>query len=274
MTDADVDGSHIRTLLLTFFYRQMPQLIEEGHLYIAQPPLFQVKSGGGPGRYLVEEASLESLLVEDGVSRLKVTPAGAERPLTAAQLKALLGGERERRRAARGRRHEGGHPALPQGNGQVPEAAKGRKGKKVQAPTAPTPGPFYLSGPGAPPPPIPEVAAAPKRGKKGAAPGRGARARPAAPSLPSVPDVSALLDAVLAAGRHGKVIQRYKGLGEMSAEQLWATTMDPEGRTLLKVRIADGAEADRIFTILMGDAVEPRREFIQANALDVHNLDI
>ena len=292
MTDADVDGSHIRTLLLTFFYRQMPQLIERGHLYIAQPPLFQVKSGSGPGRYLPDEASLEALLVEDGVARLKVTPAGADRPLTPAQLKALLAAERERRRAAKGRRHEAGHPALPSGNGDLREgekAASGRRGKtrgKAPAPAAaasrsakadlPT-GPFYLSGPGAPPAPIPEADAPRARGKgkrTAAATRRRAKTPAPAPALPSVPDVAALLDAVLAAGRQGKVIQRYKGLGEMSAEQLWATTMDPDARTLLKVRIADAAEADRIFTILMGDAVEPRREFIQAHALDVRNLDI
>ncbi len=286
MTDADVDGSHIRTLLLTFFYRQMPQIIEQGHLFIAQPPLFQVKAGNGPGRYLVEESSLEALLVEDGIGRLKVTPAGAERALTTAQLKALLAAERDRRRARRGRQHEGGHAALPSPSGDGAEP-KGRRAKKAKAPAPAAPaaggrparadlpaGPFYLGGPGAPPPPIPEVTVTPGTGKGKKAGTKAAAAKPAAPALPSVPDVSALLDAVLAAGRHGKAIQRYKGLGEMSAEQLWATTMDPEARTLLKVRIADAAVADRIFSILMGDAVEPRREFIQANALDVRNLDI
>jgi DNA gyrase subunit B len=299
MTDADVDGSHIRTLLLTFFYRQMPQLIEQGHLYIARPPLFQVKNGKGPARYLPDEASLEALLLEEGVPRLKVTPAGAERPLTTPQLRALLSGEAARRRAQQGRRHEGGHraapearPLLPGGHPDAPPdgATGGRrrtaKGNTSQGAQGSLPlGPYYLSGPGAPPPPpIPEVVA-PRRGRAagvpprgrsagasafGRAPLRGAHSRSGA----SVPTPAALYDAVLAAGRQGKVIQRYKGLGEMSAEQLWTTTMNPEARTLLKVRIADAAEADRIFAILMGDAVEPRREFIQANALDVRNLDI
>jgi DNA gyrase subunit B len=247
MTDADVDGSHIRTLLLTFFYRQMPQLIERGHLFIAQPPLFQVKGGGGPGRYVVDEAALEALLLEEGLARLKVSPAGAERALSAAQLRGLLSAEAARRRAQRGRRQEGRPGSAQPG------------------------GPFFLSGPGAPPPPA-EAVVLPKR-KASRAQARGRKAAEA-PRLPSVPTVAALYDAVLAAGRQGKGIQRYKGLGEMSAEQLWATTMDPEARRLLRVRIQDAAEADRIFTVLMGDAVEPRREFIQANALDVRNLDI
>src|SRR5438132_1567127 len=180
MTDADVDGAHIRTLLLTFFFRHMTPIIEAGHLYIAQPPLFKVKRGKVE-KYLMSEREFEDFFLTAWVEAAKVKVPGAKAPTTL-----------------------------------IDEA--GRE----------TP----------------------------------------------VKGVDELLHAALERSRAGTTFQRYKGLGEMNPEQLWETTMNPETRTLLKVTMEDAVGADEMFTVLMGDAVEPRREFIEKHALDVANLDI
>ena len=328
MTDADVDGAHIRTLLLTFFYRQMPELIEHGHLFIAQPPLYKVARGRSEV-YLKDDAALDDYLEEAGLEGLVLdTPEGQR---SGNDLKAMVDHARRMRTLMRyaPRKYD---PALIEalalGGALKPSLDKDGKAKAV-ARVAQWLGAADLeaewSG---------EVAAEGGyllkrvwRGvtdahvieasflvsaearkldslakeqagayvkpsilrtlKKGAAaeepkpePVEGAdedeqpaeadtKGKPVTVSRPSE-----LLDAVLAAGRKGLSIQRYKGLGEMNAEQLWETTLDPANRSLLRVEVAQADVADEIFTRLMGDVVEPRREFIQDNALSVANLDV
>ena len=337
MTDADVDGAHIRTLLLTFFYRQMPELIEHGHLFIAQPPLYKV-SRGRSEVYLKDDAALDDYLEEAGLDGLILDTSDGHR--SGKDLKTLVDHARRMRTLMRyaPRKYD---PALIEAlaiNGALrPNLDKDGKTKAV-AKVAEWLGAGDLeaswSG---------EVAAeggylikrlwrgvtdahiiepsflvsaearkldmlakeqaaaytAPstlRTLKKGASPspsgegqvdeierGGGDDDGPH-PSIPSaegegkkavaVTRPSELLDAVLAAGRKGLSIQRYKGLGEMNAEQLWETTLDPANRSLLRVEVAQADVADEIFTRLMGDVVEPRREFIQDNALSVANLDV
>jgi DNA gyrase subunit B len=301
MTDADVDGAHIRTLLLTFFFRQMPALIEHGHLYIAQPPLYKV-SRGKSEVYLKDQAALDDYLVEQGVEgavlRLAggVAIAGADLARVVADARAfrrvleafpthyprhileqaaLAGGfdagradadlqavaeavaarldliAAEYERGWRGRitqdhgirlsRVLRGVEELRTLDGPVLRSGEARRLSQVSAQTR-------------------EVYAAPARLVR--------RDREA-----TVHGPLDLLQAVLAEGERGLTLQRYKGLGEMNAEQLWETTLDPEARTLLQVKVDDLAEAEDIFTKLMGDEVEPRRAFIQENALSVSNLD-
>jgi DNA gyrase subunit B len=328
MTDADVDGAHIRTLLLTFFYRQMPELIENGHLMIAQPPLSKV-SRGRSEVYLKDDAALDDYLEAAGLDGLVFE--GADGPRSGQDLKALVDHARRLRTLMRyaPRKYD---PALvealaingalkpnldkagqekaiartaewlgradeeAQWSGEV--AAEGgyllrrlwrgvtdayviEKGFLVSAEARKL---ATLAGEQA------AVYSAPatlKTLKKGAVtedqkpePIEGADPdeQPTEPDtkgkMVTVSRPSELLDAVLAAGRKGLSIQRYKGLGEMNAEQLWETTLDPSNRSLLRVEIAQADVADEIFTRLMGDIVEPRREFIQENALSVANLDV
>jgi len=328
MTDADVDGAHIRTLLLTFFYRQMPELIENGHLMIAQPPLYKV-SRGRSEVYLKDDAALDDYLEAAGLDGLVFE--GADGPRSGQDLKALVDHARRLRTLMRyaPRKYD---PALvealaingalkpnldkagqekaiartadwlgradeeAQWSGEV--AAEGgyllrrlwrgvtdayviEKGFLVSAEARKL---ATLAGEQA------AVYSAPatlKTLKKGAVtedqkpePIEGADPdeQPTEPDtkgkMVTVSRPSELLDAVLAAGRKGLSIQRYKGLGEMNAEQLWETTLDPSNRSLLRVEIAQADVADEIFTRLMGDIVEPRREFIQENALSVANLDV
>ena len=328
MTDADVDGAHIRTLLLTFFYRQMPQLIENGHLFIAQPPLYKV-SRGRSEVYLKDDAALDDYLEESGLDGLLLETA--EGPRSGADLKQLVDHARRMRTLMRyaPRKYD---PALIEAlaiNGALkPDLNAGGRTKaiaEVAAWLARSDLEASWSG---------EVAAEGGyllrrlwRGvtdahiieasflvsaearkldalareqvaayarpstlrtlKKGAAveqepavgPGEGEDAAEEATADTKGKPVpvtrpSELLDAVLAAGRKGLSIQRYKGLGEMNAEQLWETTLDPTNRSLLRVEVAQADVADEIFTRLMGDVVEPRREFIQDNALSVANLDV
>ncbi len=319
MTDADVDGSHIRTLLLTFFFRQMRPLIENGYLYIAQPPLFKVKKGRTE-RYVKDEASLEHYLLELALDAAEVRTADGAEPLgreTAFELLQLASEYRRildrlaRRRldvqvldAAlvarvpreedlrdRGRlegeiaaqlldtleRLHGSERTVdiravqdPEHGGHLLQIDTRRAGGQfrtelgadflhspefrqldelVQRMDALAPGPF-------------RVARRSAAGQDGSEP----------PEELATP--TALLERVLALGRRGLSIQRYKGLGEMNPEQLAETTMNPATRTLLQVRIEDAVEADDVFTRLMGDDVEPRREFIEQNALEAQNLDI
>jgi DNA gyrase subunit B len=303
MTDADVDGSHIRTLLLTFFFRQMRAIIEAGHLFIAQPPLFKVKRGQSE-QYLKDERGLEDYLVEAGLDGATLTLANGE-ARAGADLRALVEEARALRRQLDGL-HSRYNRALaeqaalagalsplssaddPEGeararlladrmNAIAEETERGWSGR-LDA------NGYVLTR---------EVrgvrqAAALDAGLLASADARrlGEHARPLSEAFSepatfarrgdttTVSGPSELLEAVNAAGRKGVAFQRYKGLGEMNKDQLWETTLDREARTLLQVKIREVDEADDIFVKLMGDIVEPRREFIQDNALSVANLDV
>jgi DNA gyrase subunit B len=328
MTDADVDGAHIRTLLLTFFYRQMPQLIENGHLFIAQPPLYKV-SRGRSEVYLKDDAALDDYLEEAGLEGLVLdTPEGQRSGM---DLKALVDHARRMRTLMRyaPRKYD---PALIEAlaingalkpnldkEGRAKAAAKVAEWLNVGDAEASWSGEVSAEGGyllkrlwrGVTDAYIFEpsflVSAEARKLDSLAREQAAAYARPSslrtlkkgavteeqksepiegveADEQPAEADTkgkpvpvtrpSELLDAVLAAGRKGLSIQRYKGLGEMNAEQLWETTLDPANRSLLRVEIAQADVADEIFTRLMGDVVEPRREFIQDNALSVANLDV
>ena len=304
MTDADVDGAHIRTLLLTFFYRQMPLVIERGHLFIAQPPLYKIKRGNSE-LYLKDNKALEDNLVESGLEGVKLVLAdGSER--AGADLRSIV-------EDALGIRTiiESLHSRYPTmvieqaaiagalspevlANRDNAEAAATYIGKRLDALSDET-----------------------ERGWLGEATqdgglqfGRELRgvkeswlidakligssdalrldrkttqlqeiyARPAKlkrkdAEIP-INGPLGLLEAIFATGRKGVTLQRYKGLGEMNPDQLWETTLDPNVRTLLRVKVSEVDQADDIFTKLMGDVVEPRREFIVTNALNVANLDV
>jgi DNA gyrase subunit B len=295
MTDADVDGAHIRTLLLTFFYRQMPELIRAGHLFIAQPPLYKVTRGRSEV-YLKDEAALEEYLVAQGLQGLALQTGGET--MTGADLGVLVEHARRFRRlmAYVPRRYPAPLvEALALAGALDPEA-------KDAAATAqalgawlnagqPASGDGWTAEPGAEGGFVVRrrdrgvtdafvidrafLGSAEARKLHGLAAEQAARWRvPAQLGGRDVRRPSELLEAVMEAGRKGLAVQRYKGLGEMNAEQLWETTLDPAARTLLQVEIGDAFEADETFTKLMGDIVEPRREFIQMNALSVANLDI
>ena len=329
MTDADVDGAHIRTLLLTFFHRQMPEIIKGGHLFIAQPPLFKVAKGRSEvylkdhpalDRYLID-AGLQGRLLEtaggarsgadlraivDGALRLKnllafvprrydsgiveqmaltgaLEPGLAGEPLAAALARAagrLGAGDREARWSASQRAdgtvvferlwrgvtdvHEIDARFLSSTEAHKLHGLAAAQAETYSAPVS------LVRGDAAPEEPEPEaVSTNPLAGE--------AEEQEPAPAITldgTISRPTQLLDAIFAAGRKGLSIGRYKGLGEMNAEQLWETTLDPEARVLLQVKVEDADVTDEIFTRLMGDIVEPRREFIQDNALNVANLDV
>ena len=327
MTDADVDGAHIRTLLLTFFHRQMPEIIKAGHLYIAQPPLFKVSKGRSEV-YLKDQAALDRHLVEAGLhGRVLETGEGARsgedlRSLVdyALRIRSLLGfvprkydpavieqmalagafdpsldaDTRMRAFDYAAQRLGFGDPeaewsVVRRDDGSIAfarrwrgvtdaheidakfiDSAEARKLHRIaeeHAGAFAQPSRFARSA-GESEPEV-EVTG----DEAGAAPdAQVAHATVAFDGAITRP--TQLLDAVLAAGRKGLSISRYKGLGEMNAEQLWETTLDPENRALLQVKVEDADVTDEIFTRLMGDVVEPRREFIQENALNVANLDV
>jgi DNA gyrase subunit B len=314
MTDADVDGSHIRTLLLTFFYRQMPQLIDKGYLYIAQPPLYKVKKGKKL-RYLQDDDAMSRHLIELGTDNVQLSMTEGSTQLAGEPLRKLVHdvarfrllleniGHRvdplvveglvtatdlEVEDLADRKKVEAGITALEkfvhskrQGEfeatieqdeehdrqrviietqdggtnrvttldfdflsaGNVSELRQIYQGIRALGET-----PFVLT-------------VLDKAGQPAGEPSE-------------VPDIEALWATMDARARKGLGIQRYKGLGEMNPEELWETTMDPETRTLLQVRIEDALEAEELFSVLMGDQVEPRRAFIESNALNVTNLDI
>jgi DNA gyrase subunit B len=313
MTDADVDGSHIRTLLLTFFYRQMRELIDRGFLYIAQPPLFKLRKGKSE-RYIKDERALEEYLLDLALQGAEVAPAGAVAPLGEIALRQLLeaasfyrkivdrmalrrldsrvidaavwsGMPRETDLTHEVALRERIAPALEE---RIRSAGDG-DGASLRSQVVPDPehgsyrlrietrrnGVAYttlldtdlLRSPDFPR--LIELAA--QMADIGTPPFRLSRGEE---EPEEVVGPVALLERLLALGEKGVSIQRYKGLGEMNPEQLAETTMNSQTRTLLQVRIEDAVEADEAFTTLMGDEVEPRREFIERNALDVQNLDI
>ncbi|MGO4706401.1 DNA topoisomerase (ATP-hydrolyzing) subunit B [Microvirga sp. 2MCAF38] len=303
MTDADVDGSHIRTLLLTFFFRQMPELIERGHLYIAQPPLYKATRGKS-SLYLKDERALEDFLVDAGVDGAVLRlSSGFE--FQGDQLKGLIDESRLVRTILSNLHSRYDRKAVEQAaiaGALRPEVADdAEKGPAAAAYIAQRldaisediergwTGEVREGG---------YVFSRTLRGVKqvsvlDAALIASQEAKKLDERSASLQDVYAkpaslirkgdetpmdgplsLFNAVLAAGRKGLTLQRYKGLGEMTAQQLWETTLDRDVRSLLQVRVKDVADADDLFVKLMGDVVEPRREFIQDNALSVANLDV
>ena len=302
MTDADVDGAHIRTLLLTFFFRQMPELIEGGHLYIAQPPLYKV----GRGRsevYLKNEAALEDYLVQQGLEGASLRLGSGEH-ITGNDLARIVEEARVARRILRAfpthypphiteqaaisgalvpgrvdRDAQGAADAMAHRLDLIAEEyERGWTGRPTQ--DAGIRLTRVLRG-------VEESRTLDGQMLRS---GESRRLGEMTASLQEVYGQTArlirkdretaihgplgLLQAIFLEGEKGLSLQRYKGLGEMNPEQLWETTLDPAARTMLQVRIEDVPEAEDLFTKLMGDVVEPRREFIQQNALNVENLDV
>ncbi len=318
MTDADVDGSHIRTLLLTFFYRQLPAIIEHGYVYIAQPPLFRAKRGKSE-TYIKDERDLETFLIKRSIEGRTVLIPATNREIAGSELEKLLqkmiahqkflhtverrGHPREivealleagadREYFADKERLEGLAHTLSTSTRtvtvqrdeehnryllQIDDRSSGYPRQHAIGVDFVTAGEYRtllanhrdiptLQGDII----VTTTAEAPDEADD-AAPARKAKEKPADVTLQSLDD---LVDFFIVAGKKGVAINRYKGLGEMNPDQLWATTMDPQIRTLLQVRAEDHTEADLMFTTLMGDQVEPRRKFIEDNALDVKNLDV
>jgi DNA gyrase subunit B len=303
MTDADVDGSHIRTLLLTFFYRQMRPLIDSGYLYIAQPPLFKVKRGSSE-QYLKDEKAMDDYLIENGVDGAVLRlVSGEER--AGADLRALVEEARLVRNVLAQLHNRYNRCVVEQAAivgalkpvSTLGEAEAATRAQEIAARLDALAdniergwegrvenGGFVLTRTlrGV------KQAVMLDAGLLASAEARRLDERAAnlrqvysAPALllrkseeSRVIGPSSLLDAILAAGGKGVTQQRYKGLGEMNPEQLWETTLDRNARSLLQVRIKEGDEAEDLFVKLMGDVVEPRREFIQDNALNVANLDV
>ncbi|MBY6003889.1 DNA topoisomerase (ATP-hydrolyzing) subunit B [Salipiger bermudensis] len=301
MTDADVDGAHIRTLLLTFFYRQMPELIEGGYLYIAQPPLYKVARGRSEV-YVKDQAALDDYLIQQGVDGAHLTLGNGE-VITGQDLVRVIDEARQLKRvldafpthyprhileqaAVAGAFVPGAVESDLQGVADkvaqrldliALEYEKGWQGRITQdrgirlarilrgvEEVRTLDGPMLRSG----------------EARKTGSFTQALQTVYATPAMLDRKDRRqaiygplGLLEAILEEGEKGLSLQRYKGLGEMNPGQLWETTLDPDARTLLQVRIDDMTEADDIFTKLMGDVVEPRREFIQQNALSVENLD-
>ncbi|WP_336959347.1 DNA topoisomerase (ATP-hydrolyzing) subunit B [Sphingobium aquiterrae] len=318
MTDADVDGAHIRTLLLTFFYRQMPHIIENGHLFIAQPPLYKATRGRSEV-YLKNEAALEQYLVDNGVDTMVLeTPEGVR---SGEDLRSLIDHARRMRMLARyvPRRYDaniiealglagaldhelsddartvrlaeavrwiGMHDREAQWTARI--AAEGgfhfERAWRGVTDHHVIEASFIDSAEARKLHTLAGEQTASYQGASRLVTAKAAAAAEDATDGDDLPAVAAkgivvsrpseLLDAILAAGRKGLSIQRYKGLGEMNADQLWETTLDPNNRSMLRVEVAQADIADEIFTRLMGDVVEPRREFIQDNALNVANLDV
>jgi DNA gyrase subunit B len=304
MTDADVDGAHIRTLLLTFFYRQMPEIITEGHLFIAQPPLYKVKRGSSE-RYLKDTKALEEFLIDQGLDdAVLILANGEERART--DLKAIVS-EAIAVRAAL----DGLHSRYPQfvveqaaiagalspevlSDPKQAEAAVAYIARRLDLLSEETERGWH----GEPTPDGGLIFTREVRGVREVRVidgklissadalrldrrknelqeiyGKAARLK-RKDSETLIRGPVALLEAVLAHGRKGVTLQRYKGLGEMNPEQLWETTLDVNARSLLRVQIRQADEAGDLFSKLMGDDVDPRREFIRENALSVANLDV
>ncbi|CAH2600510.1 DNA gyrase subunit B [Rhodovastum atsumiense] len=299
MTDADVDGSHIRTLLLTFFFRQMPQLIERGHLFIAQPPLYRAKRGNEE-RYLKDDAALERFLLDKALAEARLTYADG-RELQGPELEEEASWLREA--SLRLRRLAGDVPtalleqaaiagALTADTARATAAAQTLV-QRLNAISLPSERTWVVAADGQGLKLTRTVRGVAERHMLEASALRSADARwlaertqalvtrfaqPAVLRLdrdtqPAAGPASAF-DRILGHGRRGLTIQRFKGLGEMNPDQLWKTTLDPAARTLLQVKVGDVEDAAQVFSTLMGDVVEPRREFIVGNALKVANLDV
>ncbi len=299
MTDADVDGAHIRTLLLTFFYRQMRPLIERGHMFIAQPPLYKV-SKGKEEKYLASDAELSEFIIRKATEEKVVKVDG--NAYSGTELNHMLHALIEFDRLVKSLSRVGLDPEVVEAilGSDLTERSDFEVPDKLEALAG------RLTGLGH------EVVSTAKDEEHGlyemtarsATHGQRRfrvnfelsqmvelrqlrRLQSVVAPLMDVPllvcqgdeenpleSKEELLGHLLESGKKGLTIQRYKGLGEMNPDQLWETTMDPERRTVLEVRLEDAVEADRLFSILMGDAVEPRRQFIEENALDVKNLDV
>ncbi|MGB8223654.1 MAG: DNA topoisomerase (ATP-hydrolyzing) subunit B [Polyangiales bacterium] len=314
MTDADVDGSHIRTLLLTFFYRQMPQLIDKGYLYIAQPPLYKMKKGKKL-RYLQDNEALNKHLIELGTDNVVLGMKRGSVQLTGEPLRNLFKDLARFRRLLENIGHRV-DPVVVEGfvtatdlevEDLADRAAVDVAIEKLKAYVhAKRPGDLEVTVERDEEHDRHRIVIETKDGGSRRATildfdflsagsvselrqiYKGIRALGEPPFLltvldkdgkpagePSeVLDIEALWTAIDTRARKGLSIQRYKGLGEMNPEELWETTMDPETRTFLQVRIDDAVEAEELFSVLMGDQVEPRRAFIESNALNVTNLDI
>jgi DNA gyrase subunit B len=304
MTDADVDGAHIRTLLLTFFYRQMREVVERGHLFIAQPPLYKIKRGASE-QYLKDNAALETNLVDVGLEGTTLVLAdGSERAGT--DLRLIVDEALSIRSMI-----EGLHSRYPTNIIEQVAIAGALNPEIISTAEKAATAAAYIAKR------LDSISEETERDWHGLAAEdgglifarelRGVKeswhvdgkliasqdalrldkktahlqeiyARSAKlkrkDSEVAIHGPLSLLDSVFAAGRKGVSMQRYKGLGEMNPEQLWETTLDPNARSLLRVRVAEVDDADDIFTKLMGDLVEPRRDFIRENALSVANLDV
>ena len=329
MTDADVDGSHIRTLLLTFFYRQLPELINRGHVFIAQPPLYRAKRGKAE-TYIKDDRELDAFLVRRGVEGRSVrfggggaAVAGADlekllqrlivfrsqlqaatrRGVTRRVLTALLEEDARDRSFFASRASMEALAVALEGESRAVgvildeehslyrleiEERNGHARSMTVAADVVLSSEFRalsathrdLRGLAWPATVVADASAAGDEAEEEPA-GEGEAAEPARPRAAkgraadvAIAGPDELVEHFIAAGKKGVAINRYKGLGEMNPDQLWATTMNPEARTLLQVKAEDHTEADQMFTTLMGDQVEPRRKFIEDNALDVKNLDI
>jgi len=327
MTDADVDGSHIRTLLLTFFYRQMPEILEKGYLYIAQPPLYRVGKGK-KGLYMKDQAALDRFFLEQGVEGLGVRASRGPQLLGEPLLRLSERLRMFRRALSKIDRRADARlvAAVIRASGIGRTELRDRA--KVEASVAaieerlrrkypdifpvtfsigfePEHGACTLTIRPRPGSPAREVVVdwalvesaeyeelyaieqdirsigpapyfahiLPKSGKGAETADDKEAAEPGANEV-ELEDADALWEYIDQRGRKGWHIQRYKGLGEMNPEQLWETTLDPNARVMLQVRLDDAVQTDQIFTVLMGDQVEPRRDFIEKNALNLRNLDI
>ncbi|MCB9981238.1 MAG: DNA topoisomerase (ATP-hydrolyzing) subunit B [Rhodospirillales bacterium] len=300
MTDADVDGSHIRTLLLTFFFRYMPQVIENGYLYIAQPPLFKVKRGNAGEVYLKDERALDDYLIGTALNDLLIVDGNGQ-TRSGEDLRDLLVQSRKLRNSINALTQRAGNRRVieqaaiagafdekVQGDEKAGAAAAAKVAERLNAraaKNAKTWEGFYTLDKGYNFKRVQRgvtesvrisadrVRSADAVRLQAAADWLGevfenpVEIRQGDKVLATVNGPAALYDRVMEAGRKGMAISRYKGLGEMNPEQLWETTLDPNVRTLLQVNVADAVKADEIFSTLMGDVVEPRREFIQDNAL-------
>jgi DNA gyrase subunit B len=346
MTDADVDGSHIRTLLLTFFYRRMPELVKQGHIFIAQPPLYKVKRKKRE-EYIENDDQMSKILIELGSEDARLFRLKDKKEFTGQQLVSVLESLKELEKLAdtierRGIKFEDYLAARDEKSGDLPayavrikeegvvrfefarndkqlakltekieenldeiedeKADVGTNGKSSRTKVielyesagiqsvietlakkgfdidhyATQENPLFELVEGAAVEGVEsgtETAGAEPQAKGAKPRGSGAKGKAIEKRTP-IHSIPQILEQTKELGKRGLVIQRYKGLGEMNPEQLWETTMDPERRKMLKVELMDAADADRIFTILMGDEVEPRRQFIEDNALNVRNLDV
>ncbi|NCW27235.1 MAG: DNA gyrase subunit B, partial [Verrucomicrobia bacterium] len=319
MTDADVDGSHIRTLLLTFFYRKMPELVAQGYIYVAQPPLFLIKRKKRE-EYVQDTETLDKILIELGTEEVSLVRLSDKKAYNKSQLLDILVSLQELERLSRavtrrGARFEDYLEAQDPKSGELPkyiakireqteekfeflkddkEVAKFREKMGIEdddEDEETEKESDSKEAKGRPKAHIYEIYEATSisktlqgLAKKGLAMDHySAQDKPLfelvegegeKPSKTPIFSIAEILTSVKNVGKKGVQITRFKGLGEMDAKELFTTTMDPEKRQLLKVDLVDAAKADEIFTTLMGDEVEPRRIFIEENALNVRNLDV